>query len=188
MKVIVIIGLLIIPCLNPFKTNAVYISAKVTDKLLLTKLNDYRKYYRLKPVVWNDTIYRIAKYHSDYMERANIVSHFEEVEVPNFQLIYDVRQRFRFYKCKRKGAECVLGGSMIIQFKDQSFHSFLRRIWKVKVGKMDPLERMACQTIYRWHTSKGHREILQSSEYSIGAVSIRYTEIKEFEKEYFLQQ
>lgn len=179
--------ILLIPYNFPKEIEPVYKIDEQTDYLLFEKINEYRAYYKLKTWIWNDTIYKVTKHHNDYQVKIKHISHYEEIDVPNFNLIYDLRQRFKFYNSNTViAAENVAGGSSIIELEGSTpFKSFVRKISKVNLAEISPKERMLYFCLWLWDISPTHKEVLMSDKYCIGAVTISFIEPVVFEKSVF---
>lgn len=54
------------------------------EKAVLLELNTYRKSYGLQPAVINLQVSKAAKYHTSWMVKSGVCSHFENVDVPGF--------------------------------------------------------------------------------------------------------
>lgn len=179
--------ILIMPFNSPKEIELVFQTDEQTDHLFLEKINEYRAYYKLKPWIWNDTIYKVTKHHNEYQVKIKQISHFEEIEVPNFNLIYDLRKRLKFYNSNVViAAENVASGSTLIELESSTpFKSFVKKIGKVNLTDITPKERMLYYCLWLWDTSPTHKEILISNKYSIGAVTISFVEPEVFEKSIF---
>lgn len=172
--------ILIVPSLYnskiPFSAKEKYQSSVITDKMFLEKLNQYRSYYKVKPLVWSDEIYTMSSHHSDYLIKADTVSHFEDKLVPNFKTIYSLHNRANYFGIALPIAENVVGGFVtIVVNKRTPFSDFVRQIWKVKLADVTPEVQVIYYCIYDWHLSKnGHKEIMLSEKFTTGAFSLRY--------------
>lgn len=168
--------LLIVPSLYLKEKTPLQSSTNI-DQLFLKKLNTYRSYYKVEPLAWNDNIYNMSVHHSNYMVKADTISHFEEKPVPNFKLIYSLHNRANYFGVRLPVAENVVGGfTTIVINKRTLFSDFVNLIWKVKLIDSTPKELAIYYCIFGWHNStNGHKEIMLSKKFTTGVVSLRYS-------------
>lgn len=175
--------LLIVPSLynrinrtTPSSAKEDYQSSIATDKLFIEKLNQYRSYHKINPLIFDDTIYRMSKHHCTYMYKVDTVSHFEEIPVPDFILIKSLWNRANYFGVTLPVAENVVGGFVTIVINKRTpFSDFVKLIWKEKLADTSYKERAIYYCIYDWHLSKnGHKKIMLSDRFTAGAVSLRH--------------
>jgi uncharacterized protein YkwD len=63
------------------------------EKSILDEINSYRISHKLTTPSWDQIAYKAAKYHTEWMSKARVVSHYETVDVPNFVEILDPLER-----------------------------------------------------------------------------------------------
>ena len=114
MKILNIIFLfLILQTIQSFSLNKLQKVEKSVDDILFEKINNYRKENHLKPFVWNDSVYEMAKHHSEYLQKyddefgsqkketknENIIflSHYEDSSLIGFNSLKEVIDRALFF-------------------------------------------------------------------------------------------
>ena len=136
------------------KNNFVKISTLnygLLDSLVWLECNTYREEKKLTAVVWNDTIYKASKHHSEYQAYFNFIAHGESKILPNKS---DEQKHYK--KMYSFCAEICLMNT----FTD---------------GKTTYSE-LAKEMITQWKNSPGHNAIMISPTYKLNsfATAFRY--------------
>lgn len=66
---------------------------KTLEKAVLVELNSYRKIHKLPPAFMDAAINNAAKYHTTWMSKSGVCSHYEEKDVPGFTELYGPEER-----------------------------------------------------------------------------------------------
>ena len=70
------------------------------EKKVLSEINAYRTIHKLPLAKWDSIAYNAAHYHTKWMVKAKIVSHFETIDVPDFIEIYEPLDRGKKFGLK----------------------------------------------------------------------------------------
>ncbi len=121
------------------------------EKKIHVRINEERKKKGLSVLLWDEGLHRIARKHSDDMERRNFFSHYD----PDGRSFYD-RYQAGGYECKiRRGTTTYMGAENISQ--DNLYSSTLYRNGKTFFDWQTE-DEIAGSVVNRWMRSRGHRE------------------------------
>jgi hypothetical protein len=117
---------------------------RLLDSLVWVECNVYRKSKNLKPVKWNDTIYKAASHHSEYQSYFNILAHGEPDSVPKRE-----KEQLHYRTMKPFCAEICLARSFI--------------------DGAETYDAIAKTIIDQWKHSPGHNKIMIDPKYKMNA-------------------
>ena len=133
----------------------------VVEKAVFDTINNYRVKNGLKKVVWCDKAYQAAYHHSYYLSDVDSIpmSHYETVNVNNFEELYMFDDRLRKYiGCSPYGVENIITND----FDD----------WWFQRKDLDPVKNY-CRCIFGgWRNSPGHNDGMLDKRVTHGAIAI----------------
>jgi len=131
--------------------NSYILSAQTSlEKAVLAELNAYRKENNLPPAIMNPQVNNAAKYHTTWMVKSGICSHFEDNDVPGFTEIYGPQERGKHFGI----LDDVLSSSEICNFTRANDAS------SPIVERPLPESQLAKDIIKRFSTSPGHNDAM----------------------------
>ncbi len=134
---------------------------------ILNEINKYRVENGLNKIVWNNSVYNVAKNQSTYMKLSGLLTHDQNVNIPNFVEESDFIKRFNKF-----GVNGYPGENLA--YLPDTFQTVNDK--NIAIAKL---------VVYLWKNSPSHNELLLTDYFNYGAVSVMSTNFVIRDQKYF---